>query len=50
MTDELRIIIAFRAVVSLGNQGRLSLYISVKTEKSLYWISLSKHTQERDLP
>ncbi len=26
MTDELRAIIAFRAVVSLGNQGHLPVY------------------------
>ncbi len=50
MTDDLRVIIAFRAVISLGNQGGLSLYISAKTEKSPYWISLlSKHTQQRDI-
>ncbi len=49
MTDDLRVIIAFWAVVSLGNQGRLSLYISVKTEKSPYWILLSKHTQQREI-
>ncbi len=45
MTDDLRFIIAFHAVVSLGNQGRLSLY----TEKLPYWILLSKHTQQREI-
>ncbi len=49
MTDELRVIIAFCVVVNLGNQGHLSLYISVKTEKSPYWILLSKHTQPREI-
>ena len=49
MTDEMRVIIAIRAVISLGNQGLLSLYISVKTEKSPYWILLSKHTQQKEI-
>ncbi len=49
MADDLSIIIAFLAVVSLGNQGRLSLYISAKTEKSQFWILLSKHTQQREI-
>ncbi len=49
MTDDLLVIIAFRTVIHLGNQGRLSLYISAKTEKSPYWILLFKHTQQREI-
>ncbi len=48
MTDELRIIIAFRAVVSLGNQGCLPVY-KYEDGESPYWILLSKQTQQREI-
>ncbi len=49
MTDELHVIIAFRAGVSLGNQGRLPVYKCEDREIAILDFAAKPHTSERDL-
>ncbi len=49
MTDELHVIIAFRSVVSLGNQGSLPVYKCEEGEIAILDFAFKAHATEKDL-